>query len=250
MTNEYKVYCDESCHLQNDGIPAMVLGGIWCPASQVRLASRRLAEIKAVHRLAPDFEIKWTKVSAGQQQFYLDLVSAFFDDEHLHFRGLLIPDKTKLDHVKFNQSHDDWYYKMCFQLLDPIINPANAYSIYLDIKDTRSEDKRANLEKVLRNANRDRALQIIRRVQQVRSNEVILLQLADLFIGAIGYHARGLQTNPAKLAVIRRIRQRGKLTLDRSTWLGESKFNLFRWSAQGELHERTRRLAATAHCLE
>jgi hypothetical protein len=31
MTTEYNVYCDESCHLENDGQKAMVLGSVWCP---------------------------------------------------------------------------------------------------------------------------------------------------------------------------------------------------------------------------
>ena len=31
MSTTYNVYCDESCHLENDGQKAMVLGAIWCP---------------------------------------------------------------------------------------------------------------------------------------------------------------------------------------------------------------------------
>lgn len=225
----YNIYLDESCHLEHDRIPVMVLGAVWCPTSHVKSLSRRIAEIKAAFGMAHDFEIKWTKVSPAQQPFYLELVNAFFDVPELHFRGVLIPDKTRLDHSRFQQSHDDWYYKMCFTLVDPIINPEHAYEIFLDIKDTRSEIKRAKLEEVLRNANRDWAQSIIRRVQQVRSEESALLQLADLLIGAVAYHARGLNSNSAKLAVIKRIRQRGKLSLDRSTWLGAKKFNLLRW---------------------
>lgn len=26
---EYNIYCDESCHLENDRQPIMVLGGMW-----------------------------------------------------------------------------------------------------------------------------------------------------------------------------------------------------------------------------
>src|SRR5437016_6228991 len=119
MTALFNIYCDESCHLENDSVQSMVLGAVWCPIGQVRAAARRIREIKAAHKLPRHFEVKWTKVSPGQQAFFLDLVNAFFDDEHLHFRGLLIPDKKKLDHARFGQSHDDWYYKMCFRLLDP-----------------------------------------------------------------------------------------------------------------------------------
>jgi hypothetical protein len=30
-----KIYCDESCHLENDHIPVMVLGAVTCPAGAV-----------------------------------------------------------------------------------------------------------------------------------------------------------------------------------------------------------------------
>lgn len=230
MPENFNIYLDESCHLERDSKNVMVLGAISCPKSQVRLVSHRIGEIKLAYGLSKSFEIKWTKASPAKSSFYLDLVNFFFDEPGLQFRGLLIPDKSQLDHKRFNQSHDDWYYKMCFRLLDPIISPENAYEIYLDIKDTRSEAKRAKLERYLRTSNRDGSQTIVRRVQQIRSHESSLMQISDLLIGAIGYHARRETSNQAKLAIIKLIRQRGKLTLDRSTWMGATKFNLFRWS--------------------
>ena len=50
-------------------------------------------------------------------------------------------DKNILEHDKFKQCHDDWYYKMYFTLLSKIISPDDNYYIYLDIKDTRSQEK-------------------------------------------------------------------------------------------------------------
>lgn len=32
----YNVYCDETCHLEHDGINAMVLGAVWCPQSKLK----------------------------------------------------------------------------------------------------------------------------------------------------------------------------------------------------------------------
>jgi hypothetical protein len=163
-SERFNIYCDESCHLENDRIPVMVLGAVWCPEDQVIEVSRRIREIKQRHGLLSEadlrkpkscqFEIKWTKISPAKVQFYIDIVDYFFDDDHLHFCSVLI-DKTLVDHAARQQSHDDWYYKMLFQLLEPIIAPEHRYSIYLDIKDTRSEQKRAKLERVLRNASHD-----------------------------------------------------------------------------------------------
>jgi hypothetical protein len=31
MSQVLNVYCDESCHLENDHQTAMVLGAVWCP---------------------------------------------------------------------------------------------------------------------------------------------------------------------------------------------------------------------------
>jgi hypothetical protein len=229
----YNIYCDESCHLEHDRIPVMVVGAVWCKTAVVRQISGRIREIKHRHGVPPGVEIKWSKVSPSKRQLYLDLIDYFFNDDDLHFRGVLIPDKAALNHAAFDQTHDTWYYKMCFRMIEPIIDPTQRYRVYLDIKDTRSEQKRRKLEEVLRNARYDPRGHVIERVQQIRSHESALMQLADLLIGAIAYHNRKLETNGAKLEVIRRIQQRSSRSLDVTTWLREPKLNLLRWQARG-----------------
>lgn len=238
MADVFNVYCDESCHLLNDKSRVMVLGCVWCLRDRVPEISKRLREIKAEHGLVrPDdyhdghlpFELKWQKVSPAKLAFYLRVVDYFFDDDDLHFRGVIIPDKRILRHAEFGQDHDTWYYKMCFRMLETIIDPQHRFHIYLDIKDTRSEEKRRKLEEVLRNSRYDYQGQIVERVQQIRSHESELLQLADLLIGAICYHNRELQTSDAKQKVIERIQQRSGKSLTQTTWLREPKLNLLRW---------------------
>jgi hypothetical protein len=229
MAETFNVYCDESCPLEHDHIPVMVLGAVWCRESVVRQINRRVGEIKKRHGVPSKVEIKWSKLSPAKQQLYLDLVDLFFDDDDLHFRGILIPDKTRLDHTAFNQSHDTWYYKMCFRMIEPIIDPTQCYRVYLDIKDTRSEEKRQKLEEVLRSSRNDPYGTIIERVQQIRSYESAIMQLTDILVGAIAYHNRGLTTNTAKREVIRRIQQRSGWSLETTTWLREPKLSLLRW---------------------
>lgn len=36
MSDTFNVYCDESCHLENDHQKAMVLGAVWCPLEKSR----------------------------------------------------------------------------------------------------------------------------------------------------------------------------------------------------------------------
>ena len=225
------VYCDESCHQEHDHHGAMVLGAVWCAKDQVPGVSARIREIKERHGLGRHFEIKWTKVSPGKGRLYLDVLDYFFDDDDLHFRALIVPDKSKLDHEERGQTHDEWYYKMYFDMLKVIIDPACRYRIYLDIKDTRGRAKVAKLHNVLANAHYDFSRQIIERIQTVRSHEVELIQLADLLIGAVSYINRGLISNAGKVALVTRMQQRSGYRLTWTTLLQERKVNLLRWQA-------------------
>jgi hypothetical protein len=114
-------------------------------------------------------------------------------------------------------------------MLKGVLEPGNEYAIYIDIKDTRSQKKVEKLHDVLCNSNYDFKREMIRRVQQVKSNEIELMGLADLLIGALSYLHRGLTTSTAKLDLIERIRKRSGYTLQSSTLYREEKFNIFVW---------------------
>jgi hypothetical protein len=235
MREEFNIYCDESCHLENDNQKSMVLGAVWCPKDKIKEINHRIKEIKIKHSIHKSTEVKWNKISPAKIDLYEDLIDFFFDDDHLHFRGLVIPDKSKLNHDKYLQTHDDFYYKMFFDLLKVIFDPNLSYNIYLDIKDTKSQDKVLKLKDILRNSNYDYSKQIIHRVQQIVSHEVELMQLTDLLCGALSYLHRGLLTSEAKLSLIERIRERSKYTLLHSTLYREAKMNIFVWKSREEL---------------
>lgn len=228
----YNVYCDESCHLENDGQKAMVLGAIWCPLEKTREISTRISEIKQRHGLKKTTEIKWVKASPAKLQLYIDLMDYFFDDDDLRFRAVIIPDKSKLDHRKFNsQDHDLWYYKMYFTMLKTLLKPGNSYRIYIDIKDTNGTEKVRHLEQVLANNAYDFSRDMVQRVQQVRSHEAGQLQLADLLIGALSYINRNLNESAAKVKLVERMQERSGYSLTLSTLLMEEKVNLLCWQA-------------------
>jgi hypothetical protein len=232
MSNSFNVYCDESCHLENDHQKAMVLGAVWCPVAEARAVARRLRQLKAEHGLAKSFEIKWTKVSPAGVRFYLDVINFFFDSPELHYRAVVIPDKSLLRHDERSQDHDTWYYKMYFNLLKVILEPHCRYRIYLDIKDTQSVGKVHTLHDVLCNNMYDFDRTIIDRVQTVHSDEVEQIQLADLLTGAVCYVNRGAISSSAKRALIDQVRRRSGYSLDRTTLLQEKKFNIFVWKAK------------------
>ena len=116
-------------------------------------------------------------------------------------------------------------------MLKAILQPEFAHNIYIDIKDTRSTEKVHKLEKILRNDKYDFNKEIIKKVQQVRSHEVELVQLADLLIGAVSYVNRGLHSNEAKNELVELIRHRSRYSLLKSTLIKEKKFNIFIWES-------------------
>ncbi|MEG2162506.1 DUF3800 domain-containing protein [Chryseobacterium sp.] len=243
MKPTINIYCDESCHLLNDNEPVMVLGAVYCPIEKKEEIFERLYSFKLKHNLIPKnkknkndnrayYELKWNKVSKSKIEYYKDVINYFFDDDDLQFRVLVVSDKSKIDYEKFSHTHDTFYYKMYFGMLKAILNPEKSHHIYIDIKDTKSKEKVHKLEQVLRNDKYDYSKEIIKKVQQVRSHEVEIMQLADLLVGATGYINRGLTDSNAKTELVNLIKYRSKYSLTKSTLLKERKFNIFIWEPQ------------------
>jgi hypothetical protein len=232
MASTVNIYCDESCHLERDAASVMVLGALACPTAKSREIADRLRDFRERHGLARWFEMKWTKVSPAKSTFYLDVLDYFFDDDDLRFRALIVPDKSQLRHGDFGQDHDTFYYKMYYTLLKAMLSPEERYSIFLDIKDTRSHAKEQTLHDVLCNSLHDRDQKVVERLQSVRSTEVQQVQLADLLTGIVSYANRDLQTSPAKTALVERMRKRSGYRLTASTLVRADKVNLFRWQSR------------------
>ena len=226
--NIYNIYCDESCHLEHDNAKVMAIGGVWCPEDRKDAIFNDIRNIKRKHGLNPGLEIKWHKVSKGKIDFYLDIVNYFFNNDNLHFR-VLVPNKEEHNHEKYDITHDELYYKLYFDMLKTIFEPESAYNIYIDIKDTRSQEKVEGLHEALCNNHYDFDRKLIRKVQQVRSHEVELVALADLLIGAITYVNRGLNGNSAKERIVELIKEKTGYSLTSSTLYRETKFNVYIW---------------------
>jgi Protein of unknown function (DUF3800) len=218
MSKTFNYYCDESCHLLNDGQKYMVIGYTCSAYNQVQLHQEAIKELKNRHKF--NAEIKWNKVSHSKYPFYNDLIEYFFASD-LQFRAIIVK-KTDIDNAQFGQSHDDFYYKMYYQLINHKIDMESSYNVYLDIKDTLSANKVRKLKDLL-----NIRLSVIRNLQNIRSEESLLLQLADLLIGAIAYHLRGDGKVIAKNKLIEKIKLTTNHNLQRSTPFKQSKFNLF-----------------------
>lgn len=233
MANLYNFYCDESCHLPNDGNKIMVLGGIWCPKEKTREINDRIRDIKSKYEIGT--EMKWVKVSAAKMEAYADLVNYFFDDDDLHFRALVVDNKDKINHEAFDQTHDDWYYKMYFDMIKTILTPGSGYYIYLDIKDTKSKTKIRKLQAVLENSRYTFSSNTIRNIQVIRSHEVEIMQLTDILIGAAAYKLRGFSQSNAKNGLINLMERRSRYKFEQNALYRENKFNIFHLRLQEDV---------------
>jgi hypothetical protein len=229
MTETIHIFCDESCHLEKDHLAAMVLGAVSCPADIRKRIGRTIKALKEQYGIPFYREIKWGQVSPSNLEFYRGLVDLFFDEPQLGFRAVVVPDKTLLNHDHFNQSHDDFYYKMWWLLLTRMIDDQHLFRIFIDIKDTHSAAKLSKLHEVLCNAHYDFDNSRIASVEAVHSHDVLLVQVADVLTGALSHHFRQIDGSRAKKSLIDHIKARSGLTFARSTPPAARKFNLFIW---------------------
>jgi len=226
-TNISNIFIDESCHLEHDNLPVMCIGYIKVSQKNYHHIKENLKAIKEKHY--NPFELKWNKVSPSRQELYRELIDYFFENP-LFFRCVIIKYKQNLDHDQFNMgSHDNFYYKMIYYLLRLNNDPGTQYRVFLDIKDTRGREKLRKIDEVFSNYYKGVSPFIY--FQHIRSHENVFIQLADLFIGAITYKARGehkkTDANPIKKFIVEYLEERSGYIIDESTEPWEEKFNIF-----------------------
>lgn len=231
MKRLYDIYCDESCHLRNgrDKDFVMVIGGISCLDHKKKEVFDKIRKIKEEYDIYRNTEIKWNKVSPAKIEYYKALVNYFFDNEDLAFRAIIV-NKHDLNLDTLGMTIDEFYYRAYFLMLSRFFSPGNEYFIYIDIKDTRSQDKVERLHDTLCNSRFDFDHRIIKRVQQIQSHDVELMGLTDLLIGALSYVNKGCTAGSyAKAELIDVIKTRSGFSLMSSTLPLEPKFNILVW---------------------
>ena len=195
MNKTFNIYCDESCHIENDHKKYIFLGSISSAYPQVKRHTERISHLKKKHNFYA--EIKWSHVSMSKIQFYLDLIDYFFDTD-LRYEAIGV-EKSKIQ----CDDYDDNYYEMYYRLLTRKKDTLYTYNVYLDIKDTLSAFKVQRLKEIL-----NVKYGVFRNVQTMSSKESTLLQLADFITGALSYEANDdLKHNQAKVQIIEKIKK-------------------------------------------
>lgn len=227
MSDIINIYCDESCHLINDGFKSMVLGSLIVPHHKVKSISEMIKFCKVVHGMDVHNELKWTKVSNNHVKLYQNIIKLFLNDPDIRFRCVVVPDKSKLDHEKFGRTHDNFYYVMYYYGLKFVINPENRYNIYFDYKDTKQNEELRKLKTVLCHDSKIPLSSL--KLQTVLSFESQLIQLCDLLTGIVSYRNRDLFSSEAKNSLVKMVMSETNQSLNRISPVKEKKFNVFVW---------------------
>lgn len=233
---EYNIYCDESCHLKSNNGKYMLIGAVYCPKTKVKKINEYIKHLKENYNISNKIELKWHKIDWKTEKLYLDIINYFFNQDYLKFRVIVI-DKTTLDHEKYNQTENDFYYKTYYEMLKYIITPENSYNIYPDIKDTNSYYYHQVMLNFLRIKITDINSKTIKKVQPIRSYEAPILQINDILIGALSYHYRNLNTNKSKLNIVNEIQKLYNEPLDQTSAYSNTKFNIFIWKSKYDLNK-------------
>lgn len=230
MSNEINVYCDESCHLENEQCKTMVISCLRCPKDLIKTISKDIVNLKQKHKIWQFAEIKWTKVSKSKQDFYIELLDYFFNNDNLKFRAYIIPDKTKLNHPAFKQDHNTFYYKTIYNLVDYFLEYDKSYNIYADKKETSYKSKEQMI--ITKNFLQAHCYHPIK-MQNITSYKSEIMQLNDFLQGIVCYYNRGLHllkdTNMTKKTLIESVQNKG-INLSETNY--DAKFNIFFWGSQ------------------
>ncbi len=202
----------------------MVVGAVSLPSNELACLNQAIKDIKQRHNHKR--ELKWIKLIQKQVDFYSELLKFFFSNAHLRFRAVLIPDKTLLRHDIYNDNNPDlFYYKMFYYVLrrkDNLAESQIKMKIYLDYKDSKCAARMRELERVLK----PHYVQCF----TIRSYESQIIQLTDLFIGAIAYKARDDIDHKSEIKnyLVKEIEALAHCDLKHGTLPSEEKFNVFK----------------------
>lgn len=226
---DFEAYCDESnpefFRSRPRGKNYVLIGGIWIRSedrTNHKAAIKRIRERHNVHG-----EFKWNRVSPSRVRFYTEIVEWFFSTDEIRFRTIILP-VNKLNDKLHEYDNELAFYKFYYQMLHHWILDHNNYRIFVDTRTNRLHNRLQTLEQCLNYANLTSTVN----VQALPSDELDLIQVADVLIGAVGYSFHGRMGSNAKLHIVEAIKEKvgGVIGPTRKT---EEKFNVFLFHGGG-----------------
>jgi hypothetical protein len=230
----------------------MIYGGIITPAKNVPNLEKAIQEWRDKNNFHG--EIKWTKVSKAKLSLYAGLVNFFFklaEKHQLHFKAVVF-DTTEIDYATYHKGDEDLgFYKFYYFFL---LHKFGTYAkddthllwIFLDQRSGCESVKLGTLRNVVNAGIRKkygRKADVVRRVEARVSHECSLMQLADVLMGAVGYHCNDLHekpgASPSKTALAAQIAKRaGVATLKQQTRFNQAHFDIWQFKFSGKKKQR------------
>ena len=133
-----------------------------------------------------------------------------------------------------NNDNELAFYKFYYLLLKEKLHSNAKYYIYLDKKPVKEKNRVGVLTGFLKAyTSSSRTDCNIRHIQEYSSRENKLIQIADIFTGAVAAKFNQSSTSIPKVKIIDYIEQQRKKPLTVSSSLLENKFNVFIWQPHG-----------------
>lgn len=223
---DFDVYCDESrpdllTSTHPHGSHA-VIGSLWLESQRRDTFKQAIHDLRNLHRVGGEF--KWQKVSPSREQFYISLVDWFINQGlDLRFRCVLIQ-HNQVDWALHEGDKELGFYKFYYQMLHHWVGDFNRYAIFCDFKSNRLRSRLETLRQCLDRAN---LTSEIAQVQAVRSEESVLIQLADVLTGAVSSKMNAtLVPGSTKAALVTHLESRMGMSIQ-ATGSDVQKFNVF-----------------------
>ncbi len=232
------IYCDESRY-SNPFEQYFLIGCLSLPREKKPEVDNLLKAVRRKFGFMP--ELKWSNVTAAKLPYLNELLEVFFSSE-LEFRAIIV-DKSKLKLSPRKLPTEHTFYKFYYLLLRGLMTAGRDYYVFVDQRNKSEARSLGELEGYLRGhlhkVNLDENSSVgdnnadpryLRQLQEVSSDQVILIQLLDLLMGAVGYYWNGFRGSDAKVKLIEGILARlGKQDLKFSSRLYDKKWNQFVW---------------------
>lgn len=226
---DFEVYCDESnpefFKSRPPGKNYVLIGGVWTRAEDRASHKAAVNSIRERHRALGEF--KWNRVSPSRVEFYTDIVKWFFSAGEVRFRAIVLQ-ADELDDRLHQYDNELAFYKFYYQVIHHWILDHNSYRVFVDTRTNRLHDRLKTLEQCLNYSNLTSSVT----VQALPSDELDLIQVADVLIGAVGYKFHGRHESSAKSRVVKAVEDEIGHEI-RPTAKTEEKFNVFRFRGGG-----------------
>lgn len=209
----------------------MVIGGIWIPDALVEEARIVMKDIR--YRYGVKWEFKWRTLSAVKIGAFKDVIDYFFAMHALTYRCIVI-DKHIVDYATYHDNDKELgFYKFYYFLISRNLNPCIDYHAFLDNRHNKRANRLSDLKSRVNYWCNNQYFcdhDILRAVEPRDSKDDELIQMADIFTGAVAGKWNNSFTSTAKSEICDYIAKKiRKPTLRVSCARNEFKFNIWQW---------------------